>query len=103
MGTLADVGEFLGHPLDLRALAADDQAGTGGVEGHADAVPSALDDDAGKGGELQARAHVAADLEVLVELLGVILAGGEPLGTPVFVNGEAETDGVDFLAHDEVR
>jgi hypothetical protein len=39
------VSMVLGHVLDLRALAADDDAGAGRVDGHADAVPGALDDD----------------------------------------------------------
>ena len=36
--------------LDLRALAADDDAGAGGVDRDADAVPGALDDDLRDGG-----------------------------------------------------
>ena len=45
---LADGGV---HEFDFGTLAADHETGAGGEEGDADAVPSTLDHDAGKGGK----------------------------------------------------
>jgi hypothetical protein len=69
LGTFADVADFLGHHFDFLALAADDQAGAGGVKGDADAVPSTLDDDTGEAGVLELVLEVAADREVFVQLV----------------------------------
>ncbi len=97
--TLAKVGDVLGHHFDLLALAADDEAGTGGVESHADAVPGALDDHTGQTGILKLVLEIAADREVLVQLVGVVFAAGIPLRAPVLIDGETECDRIYFLAH----
>ena len=100
LGPLAEVGDVIGHDLDFLALAADDEAGTGGLKCDADAVPSAFDDDLGEAGVLELLAQVLTDREVFVKLVGEVLASGVPFGTPVLVNGEAKCDWIYFLAHD---
>ena len=52
---------------------------------------------------MQALFEILTDLEVLVKLVGVVLAFGIPLGAPVFVDGEAETDWINFLSHDSLK
>src|SRR5579862_281884 len=96
-GHLADL---LGHLLDLRALAPDDDAGPGGEDGDADAVPRALDDDLRHRGELELFLHVTANFEVRVEELGQFLGGGEPARTPVAAQRQTEPDRINFLTHD---
>ena len=61
---LRHLRDLLGHLLDFGAFASDHDAGTRGVDGHADAVPGALDDDLRDGGELQLLLHVVANLDV---------------------------------------
>ena len=43
--------------------------------------------------------QVTADFDVAVEEAGKVGFGGIPLGAPVFVDGEAEADRIDFLSH----
>ncbi len=38
-----------------------------------------------------------------MKLVGVIFASGEPLGAPVFIDGEAEGDRIDFLSHNRMK
>ena len=99
LGPFADIRDILGHDLDFLALAADDEAWAGCMEGDTDAVPSAFDDDLGEAGVLEFVAEVSTDGKVLVELIGVVLATGIPLGAPVLVDSEAECDRIYFLAH----
>ena len=83
-------------------------AGVSRGDRDADAVPGALDRDARDGGRraleiaVEVRRKVLdelANLEVLVELRGIVLARRIPLGAPVFGNGKTETDRINFLSH----
>ena len=67
------------------------------------AIPSALDDHFGKGGALKAAGDVFPDRQIFVELIRVVFAFGIPLGAPVFVDREAETDWINFLSHDSIE
>ena len=99
LGLFADFLHFVGHDLDFLTLATDDETGTGGVESDADAVPSTLDYDAGEACVDKLVFEVCADSEIFVKLVGIVLAGGIPFGTPVFVDSEAEGDRIYFLTH----
>jgi hypothetical protein len=84
--TLADLSNISRHPLNLRTLASDHEAGTGGVERHANAVPGALNDDLGESCKLETTAEVLPHPEVFMQLRPVVLAFGVPLGTPIAVD-----------------
>ena len=60
-------------------LVADDDAGPRRVDRNPALLVRALDDHLRERGELEAVAEVLADLEVLVEGVGILLAGGIPL------------------------
>ena len=51
---------------------------------------------------MQALFEILTDLEIFVKFVGVVVAGGIPLRTPVLGNGETKRDRIDFLAHDLV-
>ena len=65
-----------------------------------DAVPGTFDNDLGKSGSLKATSNILTDLEIFVKLGGVVLAFGIPLGAPVLIQCEAESDWINFLSHD---
>src|SRR4030095_7016155 len=67
--------------LDLRALAADDDAGPGGEDRDAGAIGRALDVDPRDPRMIERRLDEAADLVVLVQQVRVAL-GGEPPRAP---------------------
>src|ERR1019366_7598002 len=79
--------------LDLLALAADDNAGAGGVDLDADAVGRALDEDARHGGLLELLHELLPDHLVLEEELGEVFLLRKPAGLPVAADGEAEAGG----------
>ncbi|MFT6177887.1 MAG: hypothetical protein ACJAQT_000287 [Akkermansiaceae bacterium] len=70
------------------------------MESDTNTVPSTLDDHLRKCGALEATGNILTDTEIFVKLVGEVLALGIPLGAPVFVDGEAETDWINFLSHD---
>jgi hypothetical protein len=101
--TSGNLGDCVGHNLDFGSLAPDNQSRTGGVKSDPNTVPGTLDDNFGEGSCLKVTGDVFADLEIFVKLVGVVLAFGIPLGAPVFVDGEAETDWINFLSHNSLK
>jgi|TARA_B110000037_G_C17120854_1_gene505790 hypothetical protein len=99
-GYFADLGS---HELNLGTFAADDESGAGGVKGHTHAVPGTLNDHFGKCHSLKTSCDVFPDPEILVKFTRVVFAFGIPLGAPVFVDGEAEADWINFLSHDSLK
>ena len=69
------------------------------MKGDTHAVPSTLNDHAGKAGIDQFVLKIAADREIFVQLVSIVFAAGIPLRAPVFVDGETECDRIYFLAH----
>src|SRR5262245_13700716 len=96
LGHLGEVGAQL---LDVGALLADHHARTGGVDGDAGALGRTLDDDLGHTRLGQPLAQHLADVDVLVEHLGVFAAFGIPAGVPGAVDAEPEADRIDLLTH----
>ncbi len=99
LGTATDLRNVVGHSLDLRTLPSNHEAGAGGVERHTHTVPGTLNDDLGKSCELQTAPEILTYSEVFVQLLLVVFAFGIPLGTPITVDDESESDGIYFLSH----
>ena len=99
----AHLGDVLGHLLDFRAFASDDDAGAGGEDGHAQAVPGALDNDLGDRGALELLLDVPADLDVRVQEIRILLRIGVPARTPVPGQCEAVADWIYFLSHEKER
>ncbi len=64
---LRHLRDLFGHLLDFGAFASDHDPGTRSVNGHANAVPGALDDDLGDRRKLQLLLHVIADLDIAME------------------------------------
>ena len=62
------------------------------------AIPSALNDYFGKSGALKAAGNVFPDPQIFVKLICVVFAFGIPLGAPVFIDREAETDWINFFS-----
>src|SRR6266536_3560866 len=94
-------GELLqlaADPVGLGALAADDDARTGGVDVDADPVPGALDVHLGDAGALQALGHHLADLDILRDVVLVQLVGVPP-ALPVGRDAEPEPVRVNLLTH----
>ena len=94
-GQLLQVGT---DPVGLGATAADDDAGTGGVDVHPDPVAGALDLHVGDPGALQAAGQQPTDRDVFLDVLGVLLVG-VPARLPVGGDAEPEAVRIDLLAH----
>ena len=88
----------LAQPVDVGALLADDDARLRGVDRDLDLVDRALDLDLGDAGALQLVADDAANLEILVQLLGVGPAA-EPVRLPAMHDPEPEADRIDLASH----
>ena len=93
-----DLRDLLAERVDLGALLADHDAGTGGRDDDLGLVAGALDLDLGDGGAGELLLEETTDGEVVLEGLGVILIG-VPAAAPVFGDTEAEAGGHYFLAH----
>ena len=91
--------EFFLELVNFRAFSADDNAGTGGEDGDAATVGGALDQNSRHRGRFQFLLEQGADFAVLVEQLAEFFLAGIPLRAPVFVDGDAQTDWISFLAH----
>src|SRR5262245_4955002 len=96
LGHLGEVGAQL---LDVGALLADHHARTGGMDGDAGALGRTFDDDLGHARLGQPLAQHLADVDVLMEHLGIFAALGVPAGIPGPVDAEPEADGIDLLTH----
>src|SRR5262249_23387815 len=86
--------------LDLRTLFADHDAGSGGVDVDLRLVRGALDVDLRDTRVVQALLQEVADLDVLVQELG-ILPPSEPARIPVLRDAEAEPLRMNLLSHDQ--
>ena len=73
------------------------------MKGNTHTVPSAFNDHLSKGGSLKPASNVFPDRKIFVKLVCVVFAFGIPLGAPVFVDREAETDWINFLSHDSLE
>ena len=69
------------------------------MQGDADAVPRTLDNNLGEGCELKASTQIPADPEIFMKLGAIVIALGVPLGAPVTIDNESESDGIYFLSH----
>ncbi len=78
----------------------NDEARAGGVQGDPHAVPSPLDHDLREGREMEPLGEIFPHPQVFVQLVCIVIAYGEPLGAPVTIDNESESDGVYFLSHD---
>ena len=96
---VGELGDRLADLVDVRALLADDDARARGVDRDARLLRRALDDDARHAGLLQASLEVRADVQVLVQDVRVLLAGGVPARIPRAVDTDAQPDRVDLLTH----
>src|SRR5205823_11232661 len=85
-------------PVGLGALAADDDARSGGVDVDAYPVAGALDVHFGDSGALQVLGHHLADLDVLRDVVLVELVGVPP-ALPVGRDAEPEPVRVNLLTH----
>src|SRR6185503_4632220 len=87
---LGHLGEVAAQLLDVGALLADHHARTGGVDGDAGALGRALDDDLGDAGLGEPLPQDLADVDVLMEHLGVFSAFGVPARIPGPVDAEPQ-------------
>ena len=94
-GALLDVGLQL---VDLRALAADDDARTRRADDQPQLVARTLDFNRAHAGSLQLLAQLSLQLDVLDQQL-VIAALDKPARLPRLVDAEAEPIRMDFLSH----
>src|SRR5690606_5562555 len=91
--------DVLAQLLDVGALLADHDTRAGGVDRHAALLVRTLDDDARHAGGVEAFLQPRAQLQVLVQQLGVVGAAGEPAAVPRAVDAKAQTDRIYFLTH----
>jgi hypothetical protein len=84
--------------IDVGALAADDDAGPGRVDGHAGAVGIALDDNLRDCRVLQTLLDEIPDADVLVQQIPKLLLVGKPPRAPIFLDANAKADRIYFLS-----
>src|SRR5262249_46395385 len=84
--------------LDFRALASDDDAGTGGPDGHPQLVARAVHFNRTDARALQPVAQRFLEFQIFLEELGVALFG-EPARAPRLVEAQPESVRVNFLSH----
>ena len=85
--------------LDVGALLADHDAGTGRVDRHAALLVRALDHDARHAGGLELVAQILADLDVFLQELAVLLLARVPARVPGPVDAETQAGRIDLLTH----
>src|SRR5437868_7031307 len=84
--------------LDLRALAADDDAGTRRAYGDAQLVAGAIDFDRAHTGALQPFPQRLLQFQIFLQQFGVALLG-EPARTPRLIEAQPESVRMYFLSH----
>src|SRR5690606_25349643 len=84
--------------LDTRPAAANDDARLAGMDRHGDQVGVPVDFDAANASVGQQPEHELAELDVLVQALGVV-AAGEPLRLPVVDDANPEPVRMNLLSH----
>src|SRR3990167_8739429 len=97
--TAGDLGHLLAQLLDVLALLANDDAGTRGVHGDIDALCRTLDHDRAQRRVLEPQLEVVTQRDVREQVLGIGFGARVPLGGPVAADPHAESDRIDFLAH----
>src|SRR3546814_2177185 len=90
--------EFLAELLDVRALLADHDAGTGGVDRDARPLGRPLDHDPADAGLTKPLLQELAQHQVLVQLGGVALRR-EPARIPGAVDAQPQPDRIDLVTH----
>ena len=90
--------QFLAQLVDFRALAADDDARTRGVDVDLELVGRPLDVDARDAGVGEPLLQLSPQLDVFVQQLRVV-AVRVPPRAPRLVEAEAESVRMDFLTH----
>src|ERR1700712_4543437 len=95
---LGELLEVAADAVRLGTTAADHDARARGVDVHPHAVPGALDLDLRDAGPLHALGEHAADLDVFLHVLRVLLVR-EPARLPVGRDAEPEPVRVDLLTH----
>src|SRR5690606_34228610 len=93
--------ELAADAVGLRAAPADHDARPGGVDVHPHPVAGALDLDLRDAGPLHALGEHAADGDILLDVLGVLLVG-VPARLPVGGDAQTEPVRVDLLTHQRV-
>src|SRR5690606_3713984 len=93
-----DLLQLLPQPIDLGALAADDDARPRRVDVDLELVGRPLDVDARHAGVCEPPLELAPQLQVLVQQLRVILVS-EPPRPPRLVEPQPEAVGMNFLTH----
>ncbi len=91
--------DLLAHDINFLTFTANDKTRAGGVESHADLVPSALNHDLGDGGLHELFLEISTDGKVAVQRVCVFFFRCVPLGAPVFGDCKAEADRIYFLSH----
>ena len=91
--------QFFLELVDLSAFTSDDDAGPGSENGDAATSGSALDQDARDRSRFKFFLENLADFMVFGEQFAEFLLFGIPLGAPVMRDGDAKTDWIGFLTH----
>src|SRR5258707_3378348 len=95
---VGDLGDVAAQFVDVGALLADDDAGTGRMQGDAGLFRGALDQHPRDRGLGQPGPEELAQLQIVEQLVAVFLAR-EPARIPGPVDPEPQPDRIDFLAH----
>src|SRR6516165_1472020 len=90
--------QFLAQAVDVLALLADHHARTRGIDRHARLLGRALDDNLRHAGLSQLAAQVIAQLDVVMQQLGVVLAS-IPAAVPGAGNAEAQANRINLVTH----
>src|SRR5271155_4672596 len=96
---LRQLGDLLAQFIDVRALLADHDAWTSGVDVDPALLVRTLDHDLRDRGLLQPFHQGLADLHILVQQFSVLALGGIPARVPGPVDAEAKPDRIYFLSH----
>src|SRR5699024_8222437 len=97
-GAVGHLLQLLAKRVDLGALLADHDTGTGRGDDDLDLVAGTLDLDFGDGGTGELLVQELPDGQVVFQVLGVILIG-VPTAAPFLGDAEAESGGAYFLTH----
>ena len=96
---VGDLLQLLAQVLHVLALAADNYPGSRRLDGHRELISVPIDVDS-RDPRVANRFNAVADLQVLLHKLDVRAAlGCVPLAVPVLDDSDAETDGMNLLAH----
>ena len=94
--TLAQLGA---QRFDIFAFLADHHARTRGINRNLGILRRTLNDNLGNTGSCQLLLQIITYLDILEQHAGKILAIGIPLGSPVLLHAQPETDWMNFLSH----